>query len=270
MVLITFDKRGYINFLVPVLLTHSFYLECYYSRCWEFLALVLILEPSKWQPWAWESFRAHYHSLLNLLAGSRLNGQTLLQPSRQIEAMIRGLTDAAQSLGSHPLYSHCWDSRLSRVSTITIHNAHTQFAVETRKWAAKRNVSSYRLYPNALVLNSYKSVKQFVKFIIWGQRSGGACKPTPFFSLQKMNVYRKLWKTVYCAVDSLRGSYFPIHGNEEFAISWALPGGSAQQQGEGRRRRETQCCKLHRTIYAIHAWASIEETWCLLGNWFVL
>ncbi len=33
MVLITFDKRGYISFLVPVLLTHSFYLECYYSRC---------------------------------------------------------------------------------------------------------------------------------------------------------------------------------------------------------------------------------------------
>lgn len=33
MALITFDKRGYINFLVPALLTYSFSLECYYSRC---------------------------------------------------------------------------------------------------------------------------------------------------------------------------------------------------------------------------------------------
>lgn len=70
-----------------------------------------------------------------------MTGQTLLQPSRQIEAMIRGLTDAAQSLGSHLLYSHCCSSHRGRASTTAIRTAYTQFAVETGKWTAKRNVS---------------------------------------------------------------------------------------------------------------------------------
>ncbi len=49
-----------------------------------------------------------------------------------------------------------------------------------------RNVSFYRRSPNALVHNSYKSMKQFVKFIIGSQRSGGACNPLPsFFSCRK-------------------------------------------------------------------------------------
>lgn len=118
MALITFDKRGYVQFLVPVLLTYSFYLWMLLEQVLRISSAVLILESSKWQRWAWESFRAHYHSLLNLLARSRMTGQTPAQPSRQIEAMIRGLTDAAHSLGSHPLYSHCWDSG-SATATVT-------------------------------------------------------------------------------------------------------------------------------------------------------
>lgn len=41
---------------------------------------ILILHLSKWQGWARESFQAHYHSLLNPSAGSRIAGQTPLQP----------------------------------------------------------------------------------------------------------------------------------------------------------------------------------------------
>lgn len=68
-VLITFDKGGYIHFLVPVLVTYSFYLGMLLQQVWRISTAMLILESSKWQHWAWESFRAHYHSLLNLLAG---------------------------------------------------------------------------------------------------------------------------------------------------------------------------------------------------------
>lgn len=57
-----------------------------------------------------------------------MTGQTPLQPSRQIEAMIRGLTDAARSSGSHPPYSHCWDSELAQQTVRTC--SHTQFARE--------------------------------------------------------------------------------------------------------------------------------------------
>ena len=36
------------------------------------------------------------------------------------------------------------------------------------------------------------------------------------------------------------GALFPIHGNEECAINWALPGGSAQQRGEGEEEEEEE------------------------------
>lgn len=39
-------------------------------------------------------------------------------PAVKIEAMIRGLTDAAQSSGSHPLYSHRWASWLSTTTAL--------------------------------------------------------------------------------------------------------------------------------------------------------
>lgn len=135
----------------------------------------LILESSKWQRWAWEYFQAHYHSLLNLLASPRMTGHTLHQPRHQIEAMIRGLTDAAQSSGSHPVYSHCWDSKHSNYPQCS----HT-FPWKTGKQATERNASSYRPSPSAFVPNSYKSIKQFVKFKTRGQRSSEDWR-TPLF-----------------------------------------------------------------------------------------
>jgi len=54
-----------------------------------------------------------------------------------------------------------------------------------------------------------------------------------------MDVYRELWKTVYCAVDVLRGSFFPMCGNEEWAINWAPPAGSTQQRKGGGGREDS-------------------------------
>ncbi len=90
----------------------------------------------------------------------------------------------------------------------------------------------------------------------WKSKVRWSLQPPPFlFLLQKMDVYGKLWKTVYCAVDLLRGSSFPIHGNEEWAINWALPGGSAQHRGRGRKGKTVQCCKWRWTICATQAWS---------------
>lgn len=56
---------------------------------------------------------------------------------------------------------------------------------------------------------------------------------------RKMDVYRmpgkkkRGKKTVCCKAERLRGISFPIHGNEECAINWALRAGGARQGAGG-------------------------------------
>lgn len=87
--------------------------------------------------------------------------------------------------------------------------------------------------------------------------------PHPFCFLppagKKKDLHRKLWKTVSCTADLLWGSSLPIHGNEEFAINRALPGGSAKQKGRWCGEKDAST-KLQTILnYLCLAWASSQE-----------
>lgn len=73
------------------------------------------------------------HSLLNLLTGPCMTGQTLLRPSRQAEAMIEGLTDVAPSLGVTSNLFPLSGLSPSRGCTATVHAGSVDFGEETRK-----------------------------------------------------------------------------------------------------------------------------------------
>lgn len=191
-----------------------------------------------------------------------MTGQTLLQPSRQIEAMIRGLTDAAQSLGSHLLYSHCCSSHWGRASTTAIRTAYTQFAVEAGKWTAKRNVSQCchtQLFQIHKVVCEIRNLRSKVRWSL--------IFPTPsvFPPCRKWictESFEKLPPASTADILSL-----PIHGNEEFAINGALPGGSAKQRG-GWCGEKDNGTKLQTILnYLCLAWASSQEIcWVFIGK----
>lgn len=144
------------------------------------------------------------------------------------------------------------------VGTQTEHNSHPH----SSHTVCCRNKKKDSESPNHLVLNGCKSIKPFVEIHNLRSKVKHSLNLSVLFSCRKW-IFWKLWKTVYCAVDLLRGSSFPIHGNEECAINWAPQGGSAQQRDWGRGGKTAQCCNLLWTIYATQAWASLEETWYL-------
>lgn len=180
--------------------------------------------------------------------------------------MIRGLTDAAQRLGSHPFYSHCWDwDWAQQPSTLLTHS----LLRKQENGQRKRNVSSTDRLPTLLYSTITNPWSSLLRFIVWGQRSGTVWTPLLPFSPAENGFSGSFEKLSTVQLTCSEGALFPIHGNEECAINWAPQGGSAQQRGRGRRKETLQCCKLRRTIYATQAWASLEETWCLYGNWVI-
>lgn len=146
--------------------TADFFLECHYSRCLEFREQCSFCSHQSDSA----EFRESFFGLITIVFWMYWQGPAWLGRRRrriEEEAMIRGLAAAAQSMGSHRLYSHCWDWALQPTRS-------AQFVTEGRHWAATSNVCLSRAH------SSYKSAKQLEKFLIVGRSSGGACNPPPF------------------------------------------------------------------------------------------
>ena len=82
-------------------------------------------------------FGAHYHSLLNLLAGSRMTGQTSLRPSRQDRSNDQGVNRCCSVFG-------VTSTLFPPLGLMTEHNNRHRLAVETRdkNGPAERTASS--------------------------------------------------------------------------------------------------------------------------------
>lgn len=132
-------------------------------------------------------------------------GRRCSNRSRQIEGMIRGLTDAAQRLGSHQLYSHCRDWVWAQQPCKT---AHTQFAEVTRKWERKRKCLQHRFSPSLLVLGRHKSTKQFCRIHSWGSKVGCSFNPPFAFSPEENGFSRSFEKLSTVQLTCSEGALF--------------------------------------------------------------
>lgn len=189
---------------------------------------------SKWQQWARESFWAHYHSWLKLLAGSRMAGQTQLQLPPSERRNDKGVKRYGSAFGVTSLLFPLLGLRMSvrrNVSQPSIFDQQSQFR-------------------EALCWNSYFKVR--------GQKQLELLHP---FSLAENRFFFppwKLWEKKTCLLCSWltqRESLFQYMLMREVQLTNLY---KCTTKGEGKRRRKTA---NYAELFMLH-WASLEEDVC--------
>lgn len=216
----------------------------------------LILESSKWQLWAWEYFQAHYHSLLNLLASPRMTGHTLHQPSHQIEAMIRGLTDAAQSLGSHPVYSHCWDSEQSEHSNYPLCSHSLLWKQENRQLREMLPPTDHLLTLCTQQLQIHKAVCEIQTMrskVKWN------LVYTPFlFCCRKWICAESLYKLCTAQMTCLEGAFFQYMVMRDVQLTGLYQEDAHNKGGGGEKERQYDA-KAYTELYMLHRHGQVKK-----------